>query len=70
MEENTKLELKKESLELAEDITTDMIEHVFSFAKKVLSKNSALFSITPFLDTIKEFLLKQADKIDGQKSNV
>lgn len=70
MEENTKLELKKESLELAEDITTDMIEHVFSFAKKVLSKNSALSSITPFLDTIKEFLLKQADKIDGQKSNV
>ena len=60
-------DLKTEGLELAEDVTIEAIEHVFSFANKAINKcgNAWLIMTLPILDKVKEFLLESADKIDG-----
>lgn len=60
-------DLKTEGLELAEDVTIEMIEHVFNFANNAINKsgNAWLIMALPILDKVKEFLLESADKIDG-----
>lgn len=71
MDENKKDEiladLKKEGLELAEDVTKESIEHVFEFAINAIEKygNSILKATVPLLRTAEEFLLDLADRIDG-----
>lgn len=72
MNEEIKEKLKNEALELAEDVTKEAIEHVFSFAKKALEKseNTLLAAIVPILSKVEEYLLSLADKIDGIEGNV
>lgn len=71
MDENKKDEiladLKKEGLELAEDVTKESIEHVFEFAINAIEKygNGILKATVPLLRTAEEFLLDLADRIDG-----
>ena len=54
MNEEIKEELKNEALELAEDVTKEAIEHVFSFAKKALEKseNTLITAIVPILSKV------------------
>lgn len=67
LKEGLKEDAKQETLELAEDVTKDSIEHVFTFAINAINKygNNVLKAIIPILQTAKEFLLDLADKIDG-----
>lgn len=67
MNETLKTDLKNEVLELAEDVTVEAIQHVFSFAKKALEKsdNPIFSAIIPILAKVEDYLLSLADKIDG-----
>lgn len=68
LKEGLKEDAKQEALELAEDVTKDSIEHVFTFAINAINKygNNVLKAIIPrFCKPQKNFLLDLADKIDG-----
>ena len=72
MNEEIKNELKNEALALAEGISAEAIQHVFSFEKKALEKsdNTLLIAIVPILSKVEEYLLSLADKIDGIEGNI
>lgn len=72
MNETLKTDLKNEALELAEDVTVEAIQHVFSFAKKALEKsdNPLLVAIIPVILKVEDYLLSLADKIDGVQNAV
>lgn len=72
MDETMVNELKKSALELAEDVTAEMVEHVFKFAKNALtnSKNMYLMAIVPVLEQVEKYLLSLVDKIDGVEGNL
>lgn len=64
-------DLKQESLDLAEDVTKDSIEHVFEFAITAINKygNAVLKATIPLMQTAENFLLELADKINGVQDN-
>lgn len=72
MQEEIKNDFKNEVLALAEDVTAEMVEHVFKFAKNALtnSKNMYLMAIVPVLEQVEKYLLSLVDKIDGVEGNL
>ena len=62
-------ELKEAALDLAEDVTNELIEHVFNYAKAQLekAKNPLLKTLVPILDQVEAYLYSLADKIDGEE---
>ena len=69
MSEEFKEAAKAEALDLAEDVTNELIEHVFNFAKAQLEKaeNPLLKTLVPILDQVEAYLCSLADKIDGEE---
>lgn len=72
MQEEIKNDFKNEALALSEDVTAEMVEHVFKFAKNALtnSKNMYLMAIVPVLEQVEKYLLSLVDKIDGVEGNL
>lgn len=72
MQEEIKNNFKNEALALAEDVTAEMVEHVFKFSKNALtnSKNVYLMAIVPVLEQVEKYLLSLVDKIDGVEGNL
>lgn len=68
MNENTKQEVKKEGLQLAEKVVKESIETTFTILDLIIkdSANKIDDLILPALPSLKALAIKYAEKIDGE----